>query len=76
MQTRARGVDIGHRASPFVCVLACLAKVPTRVHPVNDGSIWVMDEGDFLSTSLSVASTRGKVYRVESEAIGTVNLVQ
>jgi hypothetical protein len=44
MQTRARGVDIGHRASPFVCVPACGAKVPTRVHPVNDGSIWVMDE--------------------------------
>ena len=31
-------------ASPFVWVLACVAKVPTRVHPVNDGSIWVMDE--------------------------------
>ena len=44
MQTRARGVDSGHRASPLVCVLACVAKVPTGVHPVNDGSIWVMDE--------------------------------
>jgi hypothetical protein len=39
-------------------------------------SIWVVDEGDFLSGSLSTPSTRGKVYRVESQALGITNLIQ
>jgi len=60
---------------------ALVLQTPYSSYPVKvvrgpQQSIWVMDEGDFLSTSLSVASTRGKVYRVESEAISTVNTVQ
>ncbi|HTL33423.1 MAG TPA: hypothetical protein VL326_09870, partial [Kofleriaceae bacterium] len=39
-------------------------------------SVWVVDEGDFLSTSVTTPSTRGKVYRVESGSIGTVNTLQ
>jgi hypothetical protein len=39
-------------------------------------SIWVVDEGDFLSTSVTQPSTRGKVYRVEARAIGVVNLLE
>jgi hypothetical protein len=39
-------------------------------------SIWVMDAGDFLSTSLSLPSTRGKVFRVESSALGTISTLQ
>lgn len=45
MQTRARNGNGGHRTSPFACVLlACLAKVPTAANPVNDASIWVVDD--------------------------------
>lgn len=39
--------------------------------PLN--SIWVIDEGDYLSTSITQPSTRGKVYRVEAPAIGIAN---
>jgi hypothetical protein len=39
-------------------------------------SIWVIDEGDFLSTSSSVASTRGKVFRVESTALTLINVLE
>jgi hypothetical protein len=35
-----------------------------------------MDEGDYLSQSVDVASTRGKVFRIESAAIGIVNVLQ
>lgn len=38
-------------------------------------SIWVIDAGDFLSTSLS-PSTRGQVFRVASGALSTVNTLQ
>jgi hypothetical protein len=39
-------------------------------------SIWVIDEGDFLSTSLTLPSTRGKVFRVESQSLTTINTLQ
>lgn len=45
MQARARDGDGGHRAAPLVCVLSwCAAKVPTPTRPVNDASIWQMDD--------------------------------
>jgi hypothetical protein len=43
--------------------------------PTND-SFWVIDEGDFLSTSLGQASTRGSVMRIESRALNSINLIQ
>ncbi len=39
--------------------------------PLN--SIWVVDEGDFLSTSITAPSTRGKVFRIEPHGLGIVN---
>jgi hypothetical protein len=42
--------------------------------PLN--SYWVVDEGDFLSSSISQASTRGKVYRIESHALNIINLLE
>jgi hypothetical protein len=39
-------------------------------------SVWVIDEGDFLSTSITQASTRGKVYRLEIQSLGTINLLE
>ena len=39
---------------------------PIKVLRGPGQSIWIVDEGDFLSTSIAQASTRGKVFRVES----------
>jgi hypothetical protein len=39
-------------------------------------SIWVIDAGDFLSQSLTEATTQGKVFRVESTSLGTINTLE
>ncbi|MDQ3341860.1 MAG: hypothetical protein M4D80_42475 [Myxococcota bacterium] len=39
-------------------------------------SIWVVDEGDFLSTSLAQPSTRGKVFRIEPHGLGLINTLE
>jgi hypothetical protein len=39
-------------------------------------SIWVVDEGDYLTTSAIKPSTRGKVFRVEPHALGVVNILE
>ena len=49
---------------------------PVKVVRGPQESIWVVDEGDYLSTSISTPSTRGKVYRVESRSIGVINLLE
>ncbi len=38
--------------------------------------VWVIDEGDFISTSITTASTLGKVFRVETQAPTVVNTLQ
>jgi hypothetical protein len=38
--------------------------------------IWVVDEGDFISTSITAASTLGKVFRVESQALTIINTLE
>jgi hypothetical protein len=52
------------------------AAFPVKVVRGPEESIWIMDDGDYLSTSISVASTRGKVFRVESPALAVVNVLQ
>jgi hypothetical protein len=32
-------------------------------------SAWIIDEGDFLSTSVAQASTRGKVFRLDTRSL-------
>jgi hypothetical protein len=49
---------------------------PVKVVRGPQQSIWVIDEGDFLSTSVTQPSTRGKVFRIEAQAIGQVNLLE
>lgn len=49
---------------------------PVKVLRGPQDSIWVVDQGDFLSTSLTQPSTRGKVYRVESPTISVVNVLE
>jgi hypothetical protein len=49
---------------------------PVKVLKGPTDSIWVVDEGDFLSTSIATPSTRGKVYRVEGQSPTIVNLLE
>lgn len=49
---------------------------PVKVIAGPTESIWVIDDGDFLSTSIAVPSTRGKVFRVEGQNVTTVNLLE
>jgi hypothetical protein len=60
--------------SPFL--LSITPAYPVKVTRGPGESIWVIDEGDFLSTSIATPSTRGKVFRIESQSVGTVNLLQ
>ncbi|CAN5354557.1 hypothetical protein BH11MYX1_BH11MYX1_23570 [soil metagenome] len=52
------------------------AAYPVKVTRGPGQSIWIMDEGDYISTSNSIASTRGKVFRVESTALTVVNTLE
>ena len=49
---------------------------PIKVVRGPSESIWVIDAGDFLSQSFTEASTQGKVYRVESTSLGTINTLE
>jgi hypothetical protein len=49
---------------------------PVKVVRGPTESIWVIDDGDYLSTSITQASTRGKVFRIESRALAIVNLLE
>jgi hypothetical protein len=48
---------------------------PVKVVRGPTESFWIIDEGDFLSTSISQASTRGKVFRVEGRALAIINVL-
>ncbi|MEZ4366928.1 MAG: hypothetical protein R2939_11645 [Kofleriaceae bacterium] len=52
------------------------ATLPVQIVRGPQDSIWVVDEGDFLSSSINTASTRGKVFRVEGLNLGTINTLQ
>lgn len=49
---------------------------PIKVVRGPQESIWVIDAGDFLSTSIQQASTRGRVYRLESQRIGVTSRLE
>jgi hypothetical protein len=42
---------------------------PVRVLRGPSASIWIVDDGDLVSTSITQASTRGRVYRIESTTL-------
>ncbi len=52
------------------------AAYPVKVTRGPGESIWIMDEGDYISTSVDIASTRGKVFRVESPALTVINTLE
>jgi hypothetical protein len=49
---------------------------PIKVVSGPSNSIWVLDDGDFQSTTPGIQSTRGQVYRIESINLGVTNLLQ
>jgi hypothetical protein len=50
--------------------------LPGKVVRGPTNSIWVIDTGDYLSIDVDIASTSGKVYRIESQSIGIINLLE
>jgi hypothetical protein len=60
--------------SPLILEITPSYPVRTVRGPTN--SIWVVDDGDFLSTDVTVASTEGKVFRVEPINLELVNTLQ
>lgn len=52
------------------------AALPVKLVRGPSESVWILDDGDFLSTTLGVASTSGQVFRIESTNINIVNLLQ
>ena len=56
--------------------IALNATLPVQVTRGPQNSIWVVDEGDFLSSDTSLSSTQGKVFRFESIALGTINTLE
>ncbi|MGE3547185.1 MAG: hypothetical protein AB7L28_24885 [Kofleriaceae bacterium] len=56
--------------------LAIAPAFPVKVVRGPTQSIWVIDGGDYLSTSVTQPSTRGRVYRVESQSLGQINILE
>jgi hypothetical protein len=56
--------------------LRTTATVPVRVLRGPQQSIWIVDEGDYLTETNTLPSTRGKVFRVESTVLGVINIMQ
>ncbi|HEX4416820.1 MAG TPA: hypothetical protein VH165_02925 [Kofleriaceae bacterium] len=50
--------------------------IPAKVVAGPTGSIWVIDDGDYLSETIGLASTEGSVFRVESVNPSVVNQLQ
>ena len=56
-------------------ILTLPASYPVKVVRGPTQSIWVIDEGDFLSTSGTQSSTRGNVFRVEPQGLNQINIL-
>ncbi len=65
-------IDAGF--SPLLLQIA--PAYPIKVVRGPEQSIWVIDDGDYLSSSIDVASTAGKVFRIESPSIGIINTLE
>ncbi len=49
---------------------------PIKVLRGPTESIWVLDDGTFISTTETEASTNGKIFRIESVALTIINLME
>ena len=73
------GYQLGFRLTAGFTPLTIAGIAPAFPIKVLRGpteSWWVIDQGDFLSTSITQPSTRGKVFRIESRAINIINLLE
>jgi len=61
---------------PVTLPLSPAPAFPIKVVRGPTDSVWVVDEGDYLSTSASLASTRGRVYRIEIQAPALINVLE
>jgi len=69
-------VTFDQRAGFTPLTLGVPAVYPVKVLRGPSESIWVLDDGDYLPTTLGLSATRGQVYRVESVSVTTVGLLQ
>lgn len=68
------GYQIGFRqVAGLVPVTVAVPSVfPVKVTRGPANSVWILDEGDFLSTTSGVASTRGKVFRFSPRLLSQI----
>jgi hypothetical protein len=76
--TVSPGVQFSFRqtAGFFPMVLPVAPSYPVKVIKGPTESVWVIDEGDFLSTSITTFSTRGKVFRIEAQNQAAVSTLE
>jgi hypothetical protein len=76
--TVSPGVQFSFRQTAgFLPMLLPITPVyPAKIVKGPTQSIWVIDEGDFLSTSITTSSTRGKVFRVEAQNQTTTSTLE
>jgi hypothetical protein len=76
--TVSPGVQFSFRQTAgFLPMLLPVGPVyPVKVVKGPTESVWVIDEGDFLSTSITTSSTRGKVFRVEAQNQSVTNTLE
>ena len=68
-------LDVKGGYAPFT--LSLVGQVsPVKVVRGPTDSIWVIDDGDFLASNITEASTRGKVFRIESVNTQFVNTME
>jgi len=60
--------------SPLIVQITPAYPVKAVIGPTQ--SVWVIDEGDYLSTSITTPSTSGKVFRFEGQSVNTISVLQ
>ncbi|HEY4239745.1 MAG TPA: hypothetical protein VGM88_08015 [Kofleriaceae bacterium] len=64
--------------TPFVVPAGAANEVsyPVKVVRGPTQSVWIMDEGDYISETVTIASTKGKVFRAEITDISLINIME
>ncbi len=56
--------------------LAIAPAFPIKVVRGPSESIWVIDDGDYISTDVTLPSTEGKLFRIETIALSIINIME
>jgi hypothetical protein len=74
---RGYSIEYGQKAGFTPLIMPVIApSYPVKVVRGPTDSIWVIDDGDFLSNSITLPSTRGRVFRIESVDLTLVSVIQ